>query len=99
MGEMRTLRHFVFAQVGFDLAFGLPVMMVQSVVKCLSIRILGSSPGGIEMTSLQSGPVIISPRFSIPPSPRHEKELHAQDGATRLNFVSSYFSQLWAFGK
>lgn len=55
IGEYRTLLHFRFAQVGFFFTGTLPVMTSHSLVKCLSIRMLGSCPGGMAIGVLHSG--------------------------------------------
>lgn len=60
MGDHRTLLHLARAQWGVvDFFPDWPDVTGQSSLKCLSIRILGSSPGGIAIGVLQNGPIVI----------------------------------------
>jgi hypothetical protein len=57
MGEKRTFLQPPRAQIGIVLAFpDFPVMTEQSLLKCSSMRTLGSCPGRIATGVLQSGP-------------------------------------------
>ena len=57
MGANRTLPHFGLAHRGVEDDFCLPVSTGQSVSKCFSMRMLGSSPAGMAMGILQKGPI------------------------------------------
>lgn len=56
MGANNSLPHFGLAHRGVEEVFCLPVRTEQSVSKCLSMRMLGSSPAGIAIGTLQKGP-------------------------------------------
>lgn len=57
IGAKSTLLHLPRAQVGADLALpDFPVITLHSVPMCLSMRILGSCPGGIATGLLHNGP-------------------------------------------
>jgi len=56
MGEKRTFLQFPFAHTRDVFALALPVITEHSLVKCMSIRIFGSCPGGIATGLLHKEP-------------------------------------------
>ncbi len=92
MGAKRTLPHFGRAHRGVEEDFFLPVRTEQSVSKCLSMRMLGSSPAGMAIGTLQNGPE--KRVCSLSRRKPSKMERYTQSGATLLCLCSSNLSQL-----